>query len=679
MSNAETHLNEILDKIQTRIETISRTLISNQNDIESMHEYYWENYAEMDEYGYEHFDNQQALLTAVNAGSQQLELKHRYKKMLSSPYFGRVDFRYEDEDEAETFYIGIGNFAEREGYPPLIYDWRAPISSLFYDYDCGKASYTAPGGEINGEITEKWQYKIRNGKMIYALKSDIKIDDDVLRQELGSSGETKLKNIIHTIQKEQNKIIRNTNDRILVIQGVAGSGKTSVALHRIAYLLYHERNFLKSSNVLILSPNSVFSDYISHILPELGEENIRETSFDIFAYHELKEWIYDCENKYDYLEQLMQESIVSETYKQKQSQEFVKELYGFTLKLEYELVNFRDVHIRKWTFEASRLQNIFYERFMDTPIISRMKAIEEYVTDEYETLTGQTLSEEDAQELHEQFERMLVTTDLYNIYNMFLKQLNLPALPNTEREARYIPYEDVYPMLYLKYLLYSRSTHKNIKHLIIDEMQDYSFIQYQIISMLFNCKMTILGDKAQTIDDEISDVTKFLPRLLGRDIHCLEMNRSYRNTMEIAAYAGSVGKYSDIDMFERHGEAVNIFDTKDINTAYEKLLDTLLKDTQSDTSAVIAFSHAEALACYNYLKEKLSSAGFDIQNKLHFIDENSRHFNTGISITTFYLAKGLEFEHVHFLDDIHKNSSFYDQARYISATRALHRLSVYKW
>lgn len=179
-------------------------------------------------------------------------------------------------------------------------------------------------GTLTGEILSKWQYKIRNGKMVYAFESDTKIDDEILQQELGENGDVKLKNIIRTIQKEQNAIIRNTRDKILVIQGAAGSGKTSVALHRIAYLLYHQRQNLRSSDILILSPNSVFSDYISHILPELGEEPIQEMSFDLFAYHELKDTVSDCEDKYQFLEQTMKHFCKEEKdrYEWKQSQEF---------------------------------------------------------------------------------------------------------------------------------------------------------------------------------------------------------------------------------------------------------------------------------------------------------------------------------------------------------------------
>lgn len=264
----------------------------------------------------------QALLHQINANQEQLILKHRFRKMLDSPFFGRVDFCYEGDEEPEIFYIGIGNFAEKTGALPLIYDWRSPVSGLFYDYDKGPASYQAPMGELSGEITAKWQYKIRRGKMIYAFESDTKIDDEILKAELGSHGEVQLKNIIRTIQKEQNAIIRNTSDKILVIQGAAGSGKTSVALHRIAYLLYHDRKHLKSSNILILSPNGVFSDYISHILPELGEENIQEMSFDLFAYRQLKGTAADCEDRCDQIERNLLSETEDPVALEKQSQRF---------------------------------------------------------------------------------------------------------------------------------------------------------------------------------------------------------------------------------------------------------------------------------------------------------------------------------------------------------------------
>ena len=367
-SDGTQFLKDVTVKIHDRLQEIKRDLDEGRKEIENMHEYYWENYTEMDQYGYEEYDNRQALLQQTNANTEKLKMKHRLEKMQDSPFFGRVDFIFEGEDEPEAFYIGIGNFAEKTGMTPLIYDWRAPVSGLFYDYDKGPAAYEAPAGTITGEISSKWQYKIRGGKMVYAFESDTKIDDEILKQELGHNGDVKLKNIVRTIQKEQNAIIRNTEDKILVIQGGAGSGKTSIALHRIAYLLYHDRKNLNSSNVLILSPNSVFSDYISHILPELGEENIQEMSFDLFAYRELKDTASDCEDRYDHLERIMKfpSDREKEQFRTKQSEEFVGMIEGFLAILEDRLVDFRPVSFRGMEMSEDELIKMFYSKFQDS-------------------------------------------------------------------------------------------------------------------------------------------------------------------------------------------------------------------------------------------------------------------------------------------------------------------------
>ena len=400
--NGRCFLEDVEIKLQKRLEEIGQSLSDGQKEIDNMQEYYWENYTEMDEYGYEDYDNQQALLHQVNANNEKLQLKHRFEKMLDAPFFGRVDFMYDGDDEPEPFYIGIGNFAEKTGMQPLIYDWRAPVSSLFYDYDKGPASYEAPAGRLDGEILSKWQFKIQNGELVYAFESDTKIDDDILKKELGTNSDVKLKNIVRTIQKEQNAIIRNTKDRILVIQGAAGSGKTSIALHRIAYLLYHERDSLKSSNVLILSPNGVFADYISHILPELGEENIREMSFDLYAYKELRKGVSaDCEDRYDQLERRMrfpdQES--QDRFDWKQAKAFIGEIEGFLAVLEDRLIEFKEVYFRGMTLTEEEMIELFYFKFTETPLLNRMDAIKDYFIDSWETLNGRNISDDDQETL----------------------------------------------------------------------------------------------------------------------------------------------------------------------------------------------------------------------------------------------------------------------------------------
>ena len=673
MKDQTAYLEFVLEKLRERIQKISLSLAEGEKEIEGMHEYYWENYTEMDQYGYENFDNQQALLNQINTNQQQLKMKQRFKNMLDSPYFGRVDFQYEGEDEPETFYIGIGNFAEETGRTPLIYDWRAPVSGLFYDFDKGEASYQAPGGLMEGEITSKWQYKIRKGKMVYGFESDMKIDDDILKAELGANGDVQLKNIIRTIQKEQNAIIRNTKDRILVIQGVAGSGKTSVALHRIAYLLYHDRKNLKSSNILILSPNGVFSDYISHILPELGEENIQEMSFDLFAYQELRDTAADCEDKYDMIEQAMKDPTVGERCREKQSGEFLDQMEEVLLILEDELMNFTNVEYRHYQIPSSRIIELFYEKFLDVPLLSRMEAVMEYLLDEYETLTGRDLSEEERPVFQEKFLKMYETRDLYRIYSRFLEYAGYAPLPQSSWEQRLLAYEDVYPMLYMKYKLLRPGNRRNIKHLVIDEMQDYSRMQYLILAKLFPCKMTILGDKAQTMDEKMQDVTRFLPKVLGKDIRIIQINKSYRNTVEIAEYAGKLAGMTDMELFERHGKPVEEKKIVNREEALEKIRQNLkLGEEEYETAAVLTMTQEEAGKIYRQLKEKLGE-----ECSISYVDRDSSSFQKGITVTTFYLAKGLEFDQVFTLHP-GEESGMITQAKYICATRALHELYMYE-
>ena len=665
-------LEDIEEKLRQRLDQLNKELDEGQKEIENMHEYYWENYTEMDQYGYEDYDNQQALLHQVNSNEEKAKLKRRFEKMQDSPFFGRVDFCFEDEDKAEPFYIGIGNFAERAGMTPLVYDWRAPVSGLFYDYDKGPASYEAPSGTISGEIAAKWQYKIRNGRMVYGFESDVKIDDEILKQELGNSGDAQLKSIVRTIQKEQNEIIRNTKDRILVIQGAAGSGKTSIALHRIAYLLYHDRKNLRSSNILILSPNSVFADYISHILPELGEENIREMSFDLFAYRELKDTASDCEDRYDHLERMMKfpDKKADERFHWKQSKEFVGEVEGFLAVEEDSLMEFRDIEFRGMKLSEEEVIHLFYDKFYDTPILKRMDAVMEYFVDSYETLRGRDIEEEDRDLLQKKFDRMYVTKDIYKLYNRLLEFCGQEKLSDIPFERRKIPYEDVFPMLYLKYRLTGESAHKNIKHLVIDEMQDYSYLQYAILQRLFECRMTILGDRAQTLDKEQQDVLRFLPQIFGRGIRTVIMNKSYRNTWEIASYAGKISGITDIELLERHGKEVE----EKIFASEEELLSEIEKKlnvgTQGfETAAVITMTEEEAFD----ISRLLQSRGLEVS----YVDRDSSAFRKGLTVTTFYLAKGLEFDQVFAVRE-REDNPLSMQADYICATRALHELYVYQ-
>lgn len=705
VKNGREYLEHVTETLRHRITQLDDSIEAGQKEIEGMHEYYWENYTEMDQYGYENFDNQQALLHEINASNEKIELRRRFRKMMDSPFFGRVDFCYEGEDEPEIFYIGIANLAEENGGLPLIYDWRAPVSGLFYDFDKGPASYQAPLGEIHGDIAAKWQYKIRGGKMIYEFESDVKIDDEILKAELGSNGDVQLKNIIRTIQKEQNAIIRNTSDRIMVIQGAAGSGKTSIALHRIAYLLYHDRKNLKSSSVLVLSPNGVFSDYISHILPELGEENIREMSFDLFAYKRLKNTVSDCEDRYDLIERQIAGFCDEKLLKEKQSRDFLDRMEGYLVELEDSLMNFRDVEHRGVVKKEQEIIELFYFKFMDIPLLSRMDAVAEYFIDEVETLKGFDLPEEERDAVKSRFYRMYETRDLYVLYNRFLRQEGFPPLPQVQYEKRKLRYEDVYPVLYLKYRLETQQEDSGVRHLIVDEMQDYSMIQYLIIQKLFKCKMTILGDREQTMDGDQQDVLTFLPKIFGKGIRRIIMNKSYRNTIEIASYANQLAGITEVELFERHGKPVEEKEFPGFAEALECVVRELRLEKQAvaeadvdrmemadpetdgaedqeelsyETAAVITRTADEAREAYYILKEKLEKAGFDTEERMSLLHRDSTNFKKGLTVTTFYMAKGLEFDQVFSVFPGADRSPIVQRARYIAVTRALHELYMYE-
>lgn len=705
VKNGREYLAHVTGTLRHRITQLDDSIEAGQKEIEGMHEYYWENYTEMDQYGYENFDNQQALLHEINASNEKIELRRRFRKMMDSPFFGRVDFCYEGDDEPEIFYIGIANLAEENGGLPLIYDWRAPVSGLFYDFDKGPASYQAPLGEIHGDIAAKWQYKIRGGKMIYEFESDVKIDDEILKAELGSNGDVQLKNIIRTIQKEQNAIIRNTSDRIMVIQGAAGSGKTSIALHRIAYLLYHDRKNLKSSSVLVLSPNGVFSDYISHILPELGEENIREMSFDLFAYKRLKNTVSDCEDRYDLIERQISGLCDEKLLKEKQSRDFLDRMEGYLAELEDSLMNFRDIEHRGVVKKEQEIIELFYFKFMDIPLLSRMDAVAEYFIDEVETLKGFDLPEEERDAVKSRFYRMYETRDLYVLYNRFLRQEGFPALPQVQYEKRKLRYEDVYPVLYLKYRLETQQEDSGVRHLIVDEMQDYSMIQYLIIQKLFKCKMTILGDREQTMDGDQQDVLTFLPKIFGKDIRRIVMNKSYRNTIEIASYANKLAGITNVELFERHGKPVEEKEFTGLTEALERVVKELRLEKQTveeadedmsekavsetdgtengeelsyETAAVITRTADEAREAYYILQKKLEAEGFDTKERLSLLHRDSTNFKKGLNVTTFYMAKGLEFDQVFSVFPGADRSPIVQRARYIAATRALHELYMYE-
>ena len=355
---------------------------------------------------------------------------------------------------------------------------------------------------------------------------------------------------------------------------------------------------------------------------------------------------------------------------EKQSETFVSQTEGFLALLEDELMTFHDVEFRGLTLTENELIHLFYFKFQEIPLLSRMDAVMEYFIDEYETLHDCTLSEEDLDTISRKFQKLYMTRDLYKIYNKFLEENGYPTLPDVPQEKRVLAYEDVYPLLYLKYRLCRVRDHKNIKHLVIDEMQDYSYLQYLILRQMFNCRMTILGDRAQTMEEQTQDVLEFLPGIFGKDIRKIILNKSYRNTVEIAEYANRTAGIRDMEIFQRHGKEVEekVLDGKEA-AAQEIRRNLNLGPQGYETAALLTMSEEEALKVYEYLKKTGIQASY--------VDRNSSSFKKGLTVTTFYLAKGLEFDQV-FVLARRKKTPLLIQAEYICATRALHELYVYQ-
>ena len=343
------------------------------------------------------------------------------------------------------------------------------------------------------------------------------------------------------------------------------------------------------------------------------------------------------------------------------------------MELEDSLMDIRDFTYRNYEIKASRILTLFYTRFLEIPLLSRMDAVREYVVDDYETLAGRDLNEEEQQYFYDQFMAMYETRDIYVLYSRFLESIGMRPLPRVWYEKRMLRYEDVYPVLYLKYRLVQPAKRAGVKHLVIDEMQDYTPMQYQILAMLFPCKMTILGDKAQTMDEKQQDVLKFLPGILGKKLRKIVMNKSYRNTVEIAKYAAELAGITDLELFERHGKPVVEEVLWNPEKAVEKIAEHLrVQPDGYETAAVLTMTDQEAWELAKALKERLG------EDSVTYMNKDSSRFKKGITVTTFYLAKGLEFYQVFTVWGRQPEDALIRQAKYICATRALHELYMYQ-
>ncbi|MBU5424810.1 AAA family ATPase [Tissierella pigra] len=651
------------------------------------------------------------------------KIQEKYEKVLSSPYFGRIDFIEDVENRAEKYYIGISNLID-DNIDFLIYDWRAPISSIFYDCEIGEASYKCPEGVIEGELTLKRQYKINNGKIEYMFDSNIKIDDEILQDILSKSTDNKMKTIVTTIQREQNKVIRNEKYKTLIVQGPAGSGKTSIALHRIAYVLYRYREKITPENIVIFSPNEIFNDYISNVLPELGEENMYQTTFKEYMdaalgnefkkenYCEMMEYILGTKNELNY-----ESRIYNIVYKS--SVEFVNILKDYVKYVEKTDRKFSDIIFKDKLIVSSKdLQELFFKEYMPLPLKRRLRKIKErilfllephkkdrikeiaveleytgsYVNKNEILRDSITIVNDEMKEIYNEIDK-ITEFRLIEIYKEFFEKLDIFCTNSnildckekidkirkytlTGLENKSLNYEDQIILLYFKIMFGDISKTSEIKYVIIDEAQDYTPLQYEIFYQLFeSANMTILGDLNQSINPfmNIGDY-KNISHIFPKDnTSIINLTKSYRSTKEITEFSRKILNSEFINEgIQRKGDKPLLLGFTNEEEIKQKILEDIkiYKDKGYKSIGIITRTVEETKEVYNYLKDKAH---------INAIMKDDDEFINDTLIIPIYLAKGLEFDVVLIYNVGNENYSCEEEKLllYTACTRALHILCIY--
>lgn len=615
----------------------------------------------------------ESILNHFALGESVINKHKRLTKILAIPYFGRIDFLEKKENsKVMPIYIGIHTFYDPESRATLIHDWRAPVSSMFYDHELGEADYRSPSGEIKGVISLKRQYRIRGGKMEFMIESALTVHDDILQKELSSNADDKMKNIVATIQREQNRIIRNEDIRTLIIQGVAGSGKTSIALHRIAYLLYTFRDSISSKDILIISPNKVFSDYISNVLPELGEETVPETSMEQILSGVL-EHKYKYQTYFGLVNELLEKpsSSLINRIAYKASFGFISELDKFILHIENTYFKAADVKLTKYITIPAPFIEEQYLRFNRYPIRRRFDAMADYMLDMLKIQYTFTVTTTGRNLLKKEIRLMFAGNNDIQVYKDFFKWTNNPGMFKM-RKGHTLEYSDLAPLAYLHLALEGNGNQPfRVKHLLIDEMQDYSPIQYKVIQKLFPCRKTVLGDAGQSVNPYGSSTAETIQKSLTAS-EIMKLCKSYRSTFEITDFAQKIHPNAELEPVARHGEKPQILQ---FGSAVEELsgimgLISTYRKSGYKSLGIICKTEQQARKMADMLKS--------YANDISFLSSQSSAFVQGIVITSAHMAKGLEFDEVIIpqTDERNYRSEIDKSMLYVAVTRAMHRLTL---
>lgn len=614
----------------------------------------------------------ESILNHFALGESVIDKRKRLAKIVDIPYFGRIDF-LENEvcGHPLPIYIGIHTFYDPNAKATLIYDWRAPVSGMFYDHELGEASYHSPTGEIHGTISLKRQYRIRKGNMEFMIESSLAVHDDVLQKELSSNADDKMKNIVATIQREQNRIIRNEEARTLIIQGVAGSGKTSIALHRIAYLLYACKDTISSKDILIISPNKVFADYISNVLPELGEEIVPETTLE-----QILSAVLDNKYRYRNFFEQVNELLTKPTQdfidriQYKASFDFISGLDRFFLYIENNYFQAVDVILTRFITIPAGFIDEQFRRFNRYPMRGRFEAMTGYILDMMKIQYGWTATTAEKNLLKKEIKKMFGGNNDLQLYKDFFKWIGKPELLKI-RKNQTLEYADLAPLAYLHITLEGHTKQNPVKHLLIDEMQDYSPIQYKVIQKLYPCRKTVLGDASQSVNPYGSSTAEMIRQAFtGGEV--MELCKSYRSTYEITDFAQKIRMNKKLEPVSRHGEKPQIFQFKHEREEIAAITDLIATFRNSTYKSLGIICKTELQA--QEMTDKLKPAVDDIC----FLSNRSTAFVQGIVVTSAHMAKGLEFDEVIIPEADHRNyhTEIDRSMLYVAATRAMHRLSL---
>ncbi|OIK10962.1 helicase [Bacillus sp. MUM 116] len=653
-----------------------------------------------------------------------------------SPYFGRIDFWETGEKSPDQVYLGIASFMDEQDENFLIYDWRAPISSLYYDYPPGPAEYETLEGTIKGEMKLKRQFIIRASEIKGMFDTGVTIGDEMLQEVLGNNASTQMKSIVATIQKEQNKIIRSERSKLLIVQGVAGSGKTSAALQRVAYLLYRYRGTIKSENIMLFSPNPLFNSYVATVLPELGEENMQQVTFQEYLNHRLTKE-FEVEDPFSQMEYLLnggdrkQFSARVEGIRYKASLAFKKAIDLYALKLSKKGLIFRDLTFRgDVLFSKEAIYDYFYSLDPSYSIPNRMQLVKEWLLRElkrkvrkerskswveeemqfldkedfleaFKTLQANNRFSENSFDDYDSEKRLLADmvvkekfkpifakvkkmkfVDMPAIYEQLFEENSDGTVPDVwtqictqtvkKLKKSEIAYEDATPFVYLQDLIEGRTSNTSIRHIFIDEAQDYTPFQFAFLQKLFPySKMTLLGDFNQAIFSGATGSATVLTdhNISNDEVERIFLTKTYRSTKEIVEFTRALIEGGEqIEPFNRSGKKPVVRNVEKARI-HEFVLEKI-KEIQRGghrTIAVICRTDKESRAAYEALKGKIP---------LHLIEKGTISYEKGILVIPSYLAKGIEFDAVILYDSSQYKHEQERKLFYTVCTRAMHELHL---